>query len=405
MPWKETCPMDERMAFVVAFQSGEWSLSELCRRHGISRKTGYKLIERVGSEGAAGLLERSRRPHRAGLAMAPEIAEALLALRVERGWGPRKIKAWLEWRRPDEHWPAASTIGELYDRHGLTRPRRRRRRTTPNGLALAACDEPNAVWCIDFKGWIVTGSGERVDPLTLSDACSRFLLRCEAVARGDGAHVWPVLEAAFYEYGLPRVLRSDNGPPFASVAAGGLSRLAVRVIKAGVRPERIAPGQPQQNGRHERMHLTLKQAACTPPAPTLAQQVERFAQFRQAYNHERPHEALGQRPPASVYRPSPRPYNGILRQPDYPSHAKVRRVRHNGTIKWQGEEVFISEALAGEPVGLYETASQLHLVRYAEIPLGTLNGKQGFQPLGAGRSPRPKQQQNEPGKLSPMSPG
>jgi putative transposase len=227
-------------------------------------------------------------------------------------WGPRKVKAWLEDRDPERTWPAASTIGTLFDRAGLTRPRKRRRRTVPQSTPLAVCREPNDVWCADFKGWFLTGDGTQVEPFTLSDGHSRFLIRCKAVGRADEPHVWPILAAAFCEYGLPRVLRSDNGPPFASLAVAGLSRLAVKLLKAGVLPERIAPGKPQQNGRHERLHLTLKQETAAPPAPSLAAQIARFERFRHLYN-ERPHEALGQVPPARLYEPSPRAFDGVLR--------------------------------------------------------------------------------------------
>ncbi len=405
MPWRETCPMDERVGLVMAMYRGEESLSELCRRYGVSRKTAYKWLDRYRESGEAGLLDRSSRPNRFARAIDDEMAQTLLDLRAQRGWGPRKIKAWLESHRPEVRWPAASTIGALYDRFELTRHRRRRRRTPPSLVRLRPCDEPNAVWSVDFKGWVVTGDGRRVDPLTVSDGYSRYLLRCEVVDRPDGEHVWPVLQSAFREYGLPRALRSDNGPPFASTAAGGLSRLAVLLIKSGVTPERIEPGKPEQNGRHERMHLTLKQDTCAPPAATWTQQAERFRAFREMYNHERPHEALGQKPPIEFYKRSPRAYDGELREPDYPSAARVRRVRQNGTIKWHSEELFVSSALVGEPIALYQVDEQLHLLKYADVTLGTLNGKEGFRPVGVGRSPRPDRPKNEPGKLLPMSPG
>ncbi|HKO93229.1 MAG TPA: IS481 family transposase [Polyangiaceae bacterium] len=397
--------MDERVGLVMAMLRGEESHAELCRRFGVSRKTAYKWLERHRQAGEPGLMDRSSRPHRFARAISPEVVRTLLAAREQRGWGPRKIKAWLEAKQPEVDWPAASTIGSLYDGYGLTRHRRPRRRTPPSAVPLRPCDEPNAVWAADFKGWVVTGDGVRVDPFTLSDGYSRYLLRCEVVDRPDGDHVWPVLQSAFREYGLPRALRSDNGPPFASTAAGGLSRLGVLLIKSGVTPERIEPGKPEQNGRHERMHLTLKQETCTPPAATLADQVERFRTFREIYNHERPHEALGQRPPIDRYKPSPRAYDGKLREPDYPREALVRRVRTNGTIKWRGELLFVSSALVGEPIALYEVDDQLHILKYADVTLGKLNGRQGFRPVGAGRSPRTNSAKNEPRKLSPRSPG
>jgi hypothetical protein len=255
------------------------------------------------------------------------------------------------------------------------------------------------------KGWFQTGDGSRVEPFTLSDGHSRLLLRCEAVGRSDAAHVWPLLADAFHEYGLPRVVRSDNGPPFASLAAAGLSRLAVKLLKAGVRPERSAPGKPQQNGRHERLHLTLKQNTAGPPARSLAEQIARFERFRHVDNTERPHEALGQVPPAQVYAPSSRPFDGVLRSPDDPEQARVRRGRHCGAIKWRGEEIFISQTLANEPVGLFPIADDVWLVKYGPVVLGTMKGREGFIRIGPGRPSRPDPNRNEPRNLSPMSSG
>ena len=250
----------------------------------------------------------------------------------------------------------------------------------PLSPALAA----NDVWGVDFKGWFRTGDGARCDPLSLSDLASRYVLRLQALERIDGEEVWPILETAFFEFGLPRVMRSDNGAPFASTAAGGLSRLGVRLIKAGVVPERIKPGRPQQNGRHERMHLTLKQETASPPAPTLRGQQQRFDAFRTTFNEERPHEALGQTPPAQHYDPPPRPYSGRLRQPDYADGQIVRRVRSNGDIKWRGERLFLSEALIGEPVGIRETDDGLFEVQYGPTILGTIDRNRKFTARKAG---------------------
>jgi hypothetical protein len=228
------------------------------------------------------------------------------------------------------------------------------------------------VWCIDFKGWFLTGDGMHSEPLTLSDAYSRYLLRCQAMARTDTDHVWPVLDAAFREFGLPHRLRSDNGPPFASCGAGGLSQLSVKVIKAGIVPERIAPGKPQQNGRLERLHLTLLQDTANPPAKSLREQLERLRSFQCLYNEERPHAALGNDTPAEHYAVSPRRFDGILREPHYgPDHA-VRRVRHNGEIRWQGNTIYISAALISEPVGLIERQDGGWSVHYGPIALGVI---------------------------------
>lgn len=226
---------------------------------------------------------------------------------------------------------------------------------------------------MDFKGWFRTGDGERCDPFSLSDLASRYVLRLQAVAGPDGQHVWPILDAAFREFGLPEVIRSDNGPPFASLAAGGLSWMAVQLIKAGVTPERIKPGKPQQNGRHERMHRTLKQETAQPPAANRRAQQRRFDDFRRSFNEDRPHEALGQDTPAMHYRPVPRTYSGRLREPDYPAGYQVRRVRTNGDIKWLGGRIFLSEALIGEPVGIAEIEDGLHSVYYGPVFLACLD--------------------------------
>jgi hypothetical protein len=234
------------------------------------------------------------------------------------------------------------------------------------------------VWGIDFKGWFRTQDGNRCDPLSLSDLHSRYVLRLQALARPDGDGVWPVVEAAFREFGLPRTIRSDNGPPFASTGAGGLSRLSVKLIKAGVCPERIEPGKPQQNGRHERMHRTLKAETASPPAETLRAQQRRFDTFRRIFNEVRPHEALSQQTPASVFQPPSRPYCGRLNEPDYPADHKIRRVRQNGEIKWAGDRVFLSQALIGEPVGIAEVDDGLFSVHFGMVLLGHLDHAGNF---------------------------
>ncbi len=390
MPWRETCPMEERMRFVTACEREDLPMAALCRQFGVSRKTGYKWLARFEEEGAEGLRERSRAPHRHPGTVAPQIEEAILAVRrMHPTWGPRKVRAWLLRRDGGARWPAASTMGAIFDRAGLTVRRRLRRRVEPQSRPFAACRGPNDLWTVDLKGWFRTTDGARCEPLTMSDAASRYLLRCQAVGRPDTAHIWPLFEAAFHEFGLPRAVRSDNGPPFASVGAGGLSRLSVKLIKAGALPERIAPGKPQQNGRHERLHLTLKRDTACPPAASLRAQARRFAAFQRIYNEERPHEALGQSPPAAHYAPSPRRYTGRLRAPEYPSDRLVRRVRSNGEIKWGGAKVFIGEALIGEPVGLEELEDGFWLVRFAQVELGRLDPAGRFHRPGAGACSRP----------------
>ncbi len=373
MPWMETCAVDERMRFVVAARSKKESVSRECRRFGVSRKTGNKWLDRYERFGAEGLKDRSRRPHHSPHTVGEDIVERCLAVRRRHpSWGPRKVRARLLLDDPATAWPAASTIGTMFDRAELTVHRRRRHRTPAYSAPFAACGSANDVWTIDFKGWFRTGDGRRCDPLTLVDGYARYLLRCQILPRTDFSHVWPVLEAAFREYGLPSALRSDNGPPFASGAAGGLSRLAVCVIQAGVVPERIAPGHPEQNGRHERLHLTLQQDTASPPAATLRAQSERFRRFQRIYNEERPHEALDQTPPAWHYQPSPRPWDGVLRSPALDEATDKRHVRKDGAIKWHGRMVYINENLAGEWLGLEEVADGLSELRYGPITLGHL---------------------------------
>ena len=365
--------MDERARFVLAAEAGEEPMAALCRRSGISRRHGYKWLARWRAEGIAGLADRSRAPLHHPQAVVAELAEACLAVRrAHPTWGPVKVRAALERRSPARPWPAPSTIGALFDREGLTVHRRVRRRAPPGGPLFAA-DAANDVWTMDFKGWFRTGDGARCDPLTLCDACSRYLLRCQAVARADTTHVWPILDAAFREYGLPLRLRSDNGPPFATTGAGGLSRLAVKVIKAGVRPERITPGKPQENGRHERLHLTLLRDAADPPATTLRAQVARFRAFQDIYNEERPHAALGNATPAERYAPAPRRWDGVLRSPEPAADEQVRKVKNNGLIRWRGTRLYVSEALEGEPVALAENEDGRWAVRYGPILLGFID--------------------------------
>jgi transposase InsO family protein len=374
MPWKKTCAMDERMRFVSEVLAEEESVTALCADYGISRTTGYKWVWRYREQGPAGLVERSRAPHRHGLARPEEMAAAVLALkRRYKRYGPKKLRVLLAAAYPDWSVPAASTIGEWLQRAGQVRARVRGRHCPPYTQPFSAVREANDVWSVDFKGWFRTGDGARCDPLTVSDAYSRYALVCRAVAAPDHDHVRPRFEAAFCEFGLPGAIRSDNGPPFASPGAGGLSRLSVWWIKLGIKPERIEPGQPQQNGRHERLHGTLKDATARPPAPSLRAQQARFVRFQREYNEVRPHEALGQKTPASLYTASPRAYPCRLREPEYDGESAVRRVRSNGEIKWAGEKIFVSETLVGEPVAVTETESGDWRVCYADVELGYID--------------------------------
>jgi len=378
MPWKETSAMEQRFLLVQAVLRGEESQAALCRRFGISRPTGKKWVGRYQREGLLGLLDRSRSPRSHPQQVPRELAALILDLRKQHGsWGPRKLRAWLGERYPGLRWPAASTIGDLLQRHGLTAPRRRVWRTPPATEPFGTCRQPNDLWCADFKGWFRTGDGRRCEPLTLSDAWSRYLLRCQGMPRIRQDWTRAVFESAFRQYGLPQAIRTDNGPPFAGHGLGGLSRLSVWWLKLGIAVERIAPGEPQQNGRHERLHRTLKAETARPPRADLGSQQEAFDRFRRTYNTERPHEALGQRPPATVYRPAERPYPRRPPVVEYPAGLDVRSVRGDGCIKWQGELVFVSELLKAEPVALAAVADGRWVLYFCTRPLALIDDHRG----------------------------
>ncbi|MEO3435616.1 IS481 family transposase [Inquilinus sp. CAU 1745] len=388
--------MDEKLRFIAACLREESAMSAVCEGFGISRQWGYELLRRYRSEGAAGLVPRSRAPVRPGRSMADGMAQEIVRLRCARpNWGPKKLRAFLQATVPGAAWPAASTIGDLLRREGLSAPRRRRRTALPLTRPFAPVRSPGDLWCIDFKGWFRTRDGTRCDPLTLSDADSRFLIDCRIVAP-TAAGVRPVVEAAFREHGLPRAIRSDNGPPFAGSGAGGLSRLSVEWVKLGVRLERTDPGCPQQNGRHERMHGTLKAETARPPAADATRQQRRFDAFRHDFNHVRPHEALGQATPASRYALSPRPYPASSAEPNYDADHAVRRVRSNGEIRWGGDLIFVSEVLVGEPVGVAETDAGDWIIRFADLPLGVIDRRtHKLRRFTAARPGRREAEQNQ----------
>lgn len=389
MPFRETGVEEETMRFIAACLKNEATMTERCAAFGISREWGYELLKRFRAKGPAGLVPHSKAPHRHGQAMPTAVAAAILGLRCERpSWGPKKLRAVLAEQAPEVDWPAHSTIGDLLRREGLSQPRKRRRTPVPVTQPFAPVRGPNDLWCIDFKGWFRTRDGKRCDPLTLTDADSRFLLACRIVEPTTEG-VSPVVERALREHGLPLAIRSDNGPPFASTGAGGLTTLAVHWVKLGIRLERTDPGSPQQNGRHERMHATLKEETANPPAETPVVQQAAFDRFQHTFNQVRPHEALGQKTPASRYTPSPRAYPDRIEEPTYDAEHAVRRVRSNGAIKWGGELVFISEALIGEPVGVAETLSGDWIVRFADVRLGHIDRRtkklRHFAPARPGR--------------------
>lgn len=370
MPWKEATVVTERIRFIKERQKQELSMSDLCRAYNISRQTGYKWLNRYEENGPKGLKDLPRAPGNQPNAVSEEITKLILQTRGDHSkWGPLKLRAWLERKNPRLALPAPSTIGEILKRHGLTAPRRRRHRVAPYEKPFEKCDRPNAVWCADFKGWFKTQDGARIDPLTISDAHSRFLIRCQAVPKTDGEHVWRIFEASFIEFGLPDAIRTDNGTPFATRALAGLSRLSVRWIRLGIRPERIAPGKPQQNGRHERMHLTLKIETASPSARNARAQQRRFEKFREEFNYERPHQALAQQTPATLYTASGRPYPPRLPEIEYRHTMLRRKVFKQGWFSWRKHCVFLSETLRGETVGLEQVEDGVWQVWFGPLAL------------------------------------
>ncbi len=374
MPWRETDPMNERVQFIAAYLSQCYSITELCERFGIRRNTGYKWVRRYTEQGLAGLQEKSRAPHHCPHRLSQEGAAALLETkRAHPSWGPRKILPYLAQRQPALTLPAASTAGELFQRAGLSQVRKRRRRHQHPGAIALHAEAPNAVWTADFKGQFRTSDGLYCYPLTVAEAYSRFLLSCAARLSTKQVEARPIFERLFYEYGLPEAIRTDNGAPFATPAFCGLSKLSVWWIKLGIRHQRIAPGRPEQNGAHERMHRTLKAEATRPPERHQSAQQARFDRFCREYNEERPHEALDFRTPAAVYRPSTRPMPARLPAPAYPGHYLVRRVSTAGTFRFQTRQLFISDTLLQEDIALEETADGIWSIYFYDVLLARLD--------------------------------
>lgn len=374
MPWKETCAMDQKMRMVGDWLNEECTITQLGEMYGVSRKTIYKWIGRYQMEGPIGLEERPRAPKRHPNATPLEVAREVVAVKLKhQSWGPKKVVAWLEEHQPWEHWPAVSTAGDILKREGLVKFRRKKRRTPPYTEPFHQCNRPNAVWSADFKGQFRTGDGKWCYPLTISDNYSRYLLCCRGLSYPTYEETKPWFEAVFKKYGLPEAIRTDNGAPFASVGLGGLSKLSVWFIKLGIKPERIEPGHPEKNGRHERIHRSLKEATAKPPKRNLKEQQRAFDQFMPEYNCERPNEALGMKTPASFYKSSLRPYPTKLPKITYRGNYIVRQVRHNGQIKWRGDFVYVSEALAGEPVALKRKDEHLWETWFSSYPLGILD--------------------------------
>jgi putative transposase len=376
MPFEERNAMEGRNEFIDRWSGKQETIKDLCEWFGISRKTGYKWIHRYDEGGREALADRSRAPHHHPQQIETKRAAAIIGARQQHpSWGARKLLNLLEEQKPLQNWPAASSIGELLKREGLIVARRKRQRTPPYTQPLAHAQAPNQVWCADFKGWFRCQDGERCDPLTITDAYSRYLLRCRVVGKTDGIHVRGIFEAVFRECGLPEAIRTDNGAPFASPAPGGLSRLSMWWLKLGIRHERIEPGCPEQNGRHERMHRTLKAETANPPAANVGRQQVRFLEFEREYNELRPHQALSYQKPAELYVGSLRRYPVRLPELEYPSGVHLRRISQQGSLKWKCERTFLSQVLARETVGLLEVEEELFEVYYGPVMLGWFDGR------------------------------
>ena len=383
MPWKEASAMDQRIQLIGDWLSGEYTKRDLSHIYEISRPTVDKWITRYLARGAPGLEADSRAPRHHPNQTAAPLCEAIVATKLRhQRWGPKKVLDWLRRHQPHLPWPADSTAGLILKRAGLVRPRVRRRHMAPHTDPFRDCAGPNQVWSADFKGDFRLGNGARCYPLTLSDNFSRDLLLCQALTLHTYDVVRPWMEWSFREYGLPEAIRTDNGPPFASLALGGISPLAKWWIQLGIRPERIRPGKPAQNGRHERMHRTLKDAVA--PQADLQAQQRHYEPFREEYNWERSHEALNRQLPGSVYQASPRPYPRKLPPIEYEAGFMVRRVRHNGEIKWKGHHIYVSEVLAKEPLGLKPLVDERWERYYSFQRLGIWNPRTNTitQPVG-----------------------
>lgn len=378
MPWKETCAMDQKMQMIKYWKNKQVTITDLSLLHEVSRKTIYKWIKRYEAEGPMGLEERSRAPLRHPNATVTEMVDKIIAAkRRYKRWGSKKIVAWLKEQYRGELWPAASTVSGILKKEGLVRPRVKRHRTPPYTDPFKEYDKPNAVWSADFKGQFRTKDGKICYPLTITDSYSRYLLLCKGLAKPTYKETRKCFERAFKEHGLPEAIRTDNGIPFASVGVCGLSKLSVWFIKLGIVPERIEPGHPEQNGRHERMHRALKETTANPPKCNMKKQQKAFDEFIYEYDFERPHEALGQKTPVTFYQKSTRIYLCKLPAALYNHNSLIRKVNRNGEIKWKRRNIYISKSLIGEHIALKQRNENHWDIWLDYYPLGTLNISKG----------------------------
>ena len=395
MPWKECNKMDERLKFVARYLAGE-KIAPLAREFGISRKTGHKIISRYKDHGLEALTDRSRRPYRQANQLPFQIETLIVQIRKEQpNWGAPKIRERLRRLYPDIHTPAISTVHAVLDRHGLVKRAPKRRRNKAMGTALRAVSVPNALWCADYKGEFMLADRRYCYPLTISDYASRYLIAVDGLSTTKETYAFRVFERAFKDFGLPDAIRTDNGVPFASPnALFNLSKLSVWWLRLGINIERIKPGNPQQNGRHERMHLTLKQETTRPAAENFLSQQARFDDFIECYNTVRPHQAIDMKVPGDLYKPSNREYRG-LEDLDYPFHDRTVTVTTCGRICMGRRKINLSLVFAGQDVGIKQVEDQIWLVSFMSYDLGYFDHETGrLEPIENPFGP----------KVLPMSP-
>jgi putative transposase len=374
MPWKITDAMDQKIELIRYWKNKQVTITELSSIFGVSRKTAYKWIKRYEEEGPLGLIARPRTPFQHPNVTDNATVEKIISAKKQyKRWGPKKILAWLTEKHPEETFPAASTIGGILEKEGLVRKKVKRHKTPPYTDPFSECDKPNAVWSADFKGQFRTANRRYCYPLTITDNYSRYLLLCKGFTRPTYKETRKWFEVVFEEYGLPDAIRTDNGTPFASLGICGLSKLSAWFIKLGIVPERIEPGHPEQNGRHERMHRELKRTTANPPEKNLKAQQKSFDEFSYEYNFERPHEALGQQTPVSFYQKSKRNYTPKLPEVSYEYKSIIRKVNRNGEIKCKQRAIYIGKSLIGEHIAL-KKRDKLHWeIWFSHYPLGILD--------------------------------